>query len=272
MHYLNSVTGWVVDAMVAPFDRPWAALVFVACVTAVLLLLVIRWTSSPEKVSRAKDRLLARVLELVLFRHDAVVSFGAGGRILAANFAYLGRLAWPLAISAVVCVLILVQLACWFANRPLAVGESALLEVRLREGLSADRRLTLSVPDAVRVETEALRIPALSEVDWRLRAVRAGDEAIDVTVEGEPAVRTRIVVGDGLRKVSLLRTNRSAWEAFLNPAEPPIDGTVSIVDVGVRYPRRQLYLGVHEIDWIVAFFVLTVLFGLVLKRPLGVRI
>src|SRR5436190_23350024 len=119
MKYSNALTGLLVDTIMAPFDRPWPALAFAAFVLAIAMLLIVRWTSSPEAIRRAKGRLTARVLELVLFRHDAFVSFGAGGRILAANFRYLAALGLPLAVSAVACGLILAQLSCWFSNRPL---------------------------------------------------------------------------------------------------------------------------------------------------------
>src|SRR5262245_42848241 len=118
MTFVNAFTAFIVRALVGPFDRPWPALVFTALVLSVALLLLVRWTGNPEAIRRAKDRLIARTLELVLYRHDAVLSFGAGGRILWANFAYLASLALPVAISAVACALLVPQLAGWFAYRP----------------------------------------------------------------------------------------------------------------------------------------------------------
>ena len=74
MSYINSFSGFIVDALLRPFVGPWPALAVAALATAVLMLLIIRWTFSPERIRRTKDRLTARVLELVLFRHDAGVS------------------------------------------------------------------------------------------------------------------------------------------------------------------------------------------------------
>jgi hypothetical protein len=42
--------------------------------------------------------------------------------------------------------------------------------------------------------------------------------------------------------------------------------------IEVTYPKAQLWLGGLDIHWLLAFFVLTVLFGLVLKRPLRVEL
>ncbi len=273
MSFLNLLNGFLGDALLRPFSNPWTALAAAALVTSLLMLLVIRWTSSPAAIRRAKNRLLARVLELVLFRHDALVSFTAGGWILTANLAYLRTLLWPLAVSLVPCLLILAQLACWFDARPLQVGEPALIEVKLRAGLPViDRPAFLSGANAVRVETEGIRLPQLSEIDWRLRGARAGMDAIEIHYGDEPPVQKQIVVGDDFRKVSRRRIQAGLWEQFLNPAEPPLDNAQSVVQVEVRYPARQLYLGNLEIHWLVAFLVLTIVFALFLKRPLNVQI
>jgi len=260
------------DALLRSFSQPWPALGATAFATAVLMLEIIRWTSSPPIIRRTKNRLTARVLELVLFRHDALVSFTALGRILAANLAYLRTLLRPMAISALPCVLILSQLSCWFSARPLHVGETALLEVSLRDGFPMMEQLvSLSGPDFVRIESEALRIPRMSEVDWRIRAERDGVDSIEIQAGDEVPIRKQIVVGETLQKVSLRRTGHGLGNQLVYPAEPPIESGHSIVQVSVRYPPRQLFLGNTEINWLVAFLVLTIAFSVVLKRPLGVK-
>jgi hypothetical protein len=270
---LNQLTGSLVDALLRPFQAPWGGLAAAALAAAVLVLLIVRWTSSPAAIARARSRLVARVLELVLFRHDAMISFSAAGRIASANLAYLRTLLLPLVISLVPMALILAQLSCWFDARPLQVGEAAVLEVKLRDGLSVtDRPLSVSGNQAVHVETDGMRIPRLTEMDWRLRGGSPGVDWLEIRCGEESPVRKRVVVGDGFQKVSRRRSRGSLWDQFANPAEPPIDGAQSVASIDVRYPARQLYLGSREIDWIVAFLVLTIVFALILKRPLKVQI
>src|SRR5262249_47953489 len=169
------------DALLQPFHSPWGALAAAALATSVLVLWIVRWTSSPPTIARARGRLIARVLELVLFRHDAMVSFGAAGRILHANVVYLGALLVPLAVSLIPCLLILAQLPCWFDARPLHVGEAAVLEVKLRDGVNvADRPLAVMGAQAVRVETEGVRIARLAEIDFRVRGDHPGVDWLDI--------------------------------------------------------------------------------------------
>jgi hypothetical protein len=135
-----------------------------------------------------------------------------------------------------------------------------------------DRPLNLSGAQAVQIETDGVRIPRLSEIDWRLRAAHPGVDRLEIHFGDEPAITKQIVVGDDFQKVSRRHTQPDLWEQFLNPAEPPIDSTASVALVDIRYPARQLYIGNTEINWIVAFLVLTIVFALVLKRPLKVQL
>ncbi len=273
MSSLHTITGFLVDLLLAPFSRLWPALAAAALASAVVMLLIVRWTSRANATRRAKDRLTARVLELVLFRHDAVVSLTAAGRILAANARYLGTLLVPLGLGMGPCLLILAQLSCWFAWRPLAVGESAAVEVRLRDGFPVvERSVTLADSGNARVETQGVRVQTPPEVAWRVRARREGVDWLPVQVAGESDVQKQLVVGNALQKTFPRRTVAGFWESLWYPGEPTLDAASSIQEVVVHYPPRQLYLGSTEVDWILAFVVLTVAFGLMLKRPLGVQL
>ena len=266
MTYLNSFTDFFVGSLLRQFTGPWPGLVAAALVTSMAMLLVIRWVSSPAAIRRAKDRLIARVLELVLFRHDARVSFTAGGRILAANLGYLRTLLWPLAFSAVPCILILTQLSCWYAWRPFKARQAAL-SVKLRDGFPVlEQSVSLSVPTCVRQRQRCAFWPAKSA--WRLRAERRGRLVDIVMVAGE---LVEAACRRSLCKSLAATIEPRDLESLLYPAEPPIDKASSIVDVDVRYPLRIMYLGNMEVDWVLAFVILTMIFGLLLKRPLRVQ-
>jgi hypothetical protein len=273
MEHLNRLIGLPVDALLRRFDSPWPALVAAALATAVLLLLIFRITSSGPGIRRAKQRLTARVLELVLFRHDPLVSLGALGRILAANLLYLRLLIVPVLVSTVPCLVILSQLSCWFSSRPLEVGESALVEVRFKPGFPVlERPVALVGATGAEVQTEGVRVPILGEIDWRLRATHEGTGLIAIRVADETPVEMRLMVGRSLQAVSTRRTRSGGWNLLLYPREPPIAENSSVVEIDIRYPRRLWLLGSLEIDWLLAFVVITMGIGFVLQRPLRVEI
>jgi len=133
MRYYNGLANSVFDFLLAPlaFESPWPGLIVVSLAAAAGLLLIFKLSSNQERIRRKKKVVFARVMELLLFRHDLGVSLTACGRILATQMAYLGELALPFGIAAVMCTLLIAQLACWFECRPFRVGEPIVLEVEL---------------------------------------------------------------------------------------------------------------------------------------------
>src|SRR5688572_24785399 len=97
--WLNSLCNFLAGLVMAPFQvrDPWPALAATAFLTTIVLLLTFKACSNAERVRRTKGRLISRTLELLLFQHDPVVSLTACGRILAANFSYLGSFLLPIA-------------------------------------------------------------------------------------------------------------------------------------------------------------------------------
>jgi hypothetical protein len=273
MQFLNAICNAVGDALLAgfPLHSPWPGMIAAALALTVALSLIFKACSNGDAIRRTRGRLVARVLELVLYRHDMAVSLTACGRILWENCRYLAELSKPLAAAAVPCGLMLIQLACWFDARPLRVGETTLVEVRLKgEVPVTSRTAVLAVPDIVAAQTAPLRIPALNEVDWRIEARRDGSGWIDIQI-GDFTARKQIVVGDRLLKLSARRVGAGWWNQLLHPVESPLDSTGPIESISVRYPPRKLLLGETEIHWLLALFLLTVVFGLLLMRPLKVQ-
>jgi hypothetical protein len=274
MRYFNLASNGVADLIMAPFawENPWPALIVASFLSSIVLMLTFKAFSNQEAVRLRKGRLISRTLELLLFQHDIVVSLTACGRIFVANLAYLKEFLLPVVAAMILCVLILIQLECWYGARPFKVRETVLLEAHLRKGTAIEESsAVLANSDLLSVETEGVRIPKLNEVDWRLRARAAGEGWVEVTVDGAP-VRKQIVVSDRLKKVSLSRSQGSFWNTLTHPVEPAIDAGNSIERIDVRYPPRELLLWNYEIDWLIAFFVLTMVFGLLLKGRLKVNL
>ncbi|NUQ64822.1 MAG: hypothetical protein HUU20_20355 [Pirellulales bacterium] len=273
MRYYNWLSNHVADLMLGPlgFESPWPGLIAASILTTAVLLVIFKKFSNQERIRKKKAVAMARVMELLLFQHDLSVSLTACGRILVAQVLYLKELLLPFGIAAVACTLVLIQLACWLEFRPFRPGEPVLLEVRFRGEVPAAGQLVVSsTSDIVHVETGVLRIPTTPEADWRLRAVAPGAGWVEVRA-GRDVVRKSVTVGQRLHKVSRVRSQTGFWDALLHPVEEPIDPSAAIRRVEIHYPKRQIYVGSTEVDWLVAFFVLTVLFGLVLKRPMNVE-
>jgi len=275
MHVVNLVFGWIVEAALLPFRglSPWFGMTAVSLLTALLMLEVFKLASDQAAVRKAKDRIKAHLLELRLYKDDMRVTLGAQGGILKANLAYMAANLKPLAIMIVPLVLILAQLSLWFDRAPLRPGEETLVKAELDK--AADPvllSLELEAPPGVDITSPAVRIPDGHEVVWRIKAVSEGAGLLLLRTGGRTVKKTVTVSGRPLTKVSALASRGSIWEQILFPGEPPLTDGTPIRSLKVLYPAKSLSAFGLPVHWLVAYFILSIVFGLVFKGVFGVEI
>lgn len=273
IRFINALMNSLVGGFLSLFRAagPWPALWAVSLVTAVAALWVIRLASNQEKLRRAKGRQTARLLEFLLYRDDPVVSFGAFGRTLAAAGAYQKELLKPLAVMLVPLVLLLIQLAGWFDARPLRPGEQALVKVRFGDAAPVDTiPVALAASDGLAVETEAFRIPEDHEIDWRIRAAETGPQEVEVRADSETLTK-HVRVAAGFAQAASRRVRGGWWNRLTHPAEPPLPAAGPVESIEITYPSWADTSPLLAMHWIVWYFLLSLVFGLLLKRPLGVE-
>jgi len=275
MHIVNLVIGGIVEAVLWPFRglSPWFGMTAVSLLTALLMLEVYKLTSNQAAIRRAKDKIKAHLLELRLFKDSMPVTIRAQAAILKANLSYLAANLKPLLVMIVPLVLILAQLSLWFDRAPLAPGAETLIKVGLEKNadpLSLD--LELEAPAGIEVSSPAVRIPDEHEIVWRLKAVKAGNASLILRAGGR-AIEKDVAVGGGpLTKVSALASRGSIWKQVLYPGERPLPGATPVRSVEILYPPKSLAafgLGVH---WLVAYLILSIVFGFALKGVFKVEI
>ena len=275
MNIFNAALSGLFDLLFAPFRgmSPWIPMAVVSLLTGFLMLLIYRAVSNQRGILRVKNQIKAHLLELRLFKNDLGVSLRAQGRILAANLKYIGYAFKPLLVMIVPVMLILIQLNDWFGSRPLAVGESALVKARLAEGYSpVETGLRLEAPDGIVLETDPLRIEEDREVDWRIRAVTPGVHELVLRWGDRSAVKTVVVDGGRLARVSTARVRTNAWREISHPGEKSLPGGGPVTTFEVRYPERRLNLFGKGVHWLVAYFVLSLVLGFAFKGVFKVTI
>lgn len=275
MGTVNAVLNWLFDVLLYPFRalNAWWGMLAVSLLTGLLMLAVFRLTSNQAGIRAAKDRIKAHLLEMRLFKDNFRVSLGAQRRILAANGRYLAYSARPLLVMIVPLLLLLVQLNFRFAYEPLVPGEPALVKVRLEAGVDPLRTaVALEAPALITVETPPLRIAEESEVDWRIRPEAPGAAVLTVIADGRRYEKSVRAGGSDLGRLSPLSVRGRFPEALLYPAEPALPAGGPVRSVEVVYPERRLSLFGLDLHWLVAYFVLSVLLGFILKRPFKVEI
>jgi len=272
---MNRILTAVVDAMFSPFQAvsPWIALAVFSLVTGVVMLLIFRLVSNQAGIRRAKARVVSELLVIRLFKDDPWMTVRGLGGALRANLGYLRHAVVPIAVMIGPVGLILVHLEPWFGSVPVRPGAATRVAVILDAPLGRplpEIRLLPSGAGAYRGETPPLRIPSLSEVDWRVRIEGEGVSELRFAV-GDRTITKDLVSGAGLHRVTAVRTGGGLLATLLHPGEPTLDPALGIREILVDYPARDFSaLGV-SMPWWLAFFILTLVFAFLLKKPLGVE-
>lgn len=271
MFLLNRIFALLMDWTVAPFrSHPLWGIVLSSLVVGLIMVLAFKFTSNSAGIKRAKDRIKAGLLEMLLYRDDPVVSLKAQGSIVSANLRYMGYAAFPLLVMLPFIVLSLVQLDAWYGKRPIRIGESTILKVELQSGGDLPDP-TLELPEGLVAETEAFRLFTGTEVDWAIRATGPGDHEVGILLDGD-RVTKRLAAGDRLTKLSVLRTVPSFPNSLFHPAEPPIPKGSAFKTIQVIYPDGRVRILGKDVHWMIPFFLFSIVFAFLLKGPLKVEI
>ena len=69
-----------------------------------------------------------------------------------------------------------------------------------------------------------------------------------------------------------LRLNGGLFDQLLYPSEPPLPGDGAVSAISLAYRERDIDVLGWDMNWMVVYFGLSLLFALALKKPLGVTI
>jgi hypothetical protein len=267
--FINFVSNRVCALLFWPFrgGHPLIPLAVFSFLTGVAMLVVYRFTSNQKAIRRAKDRMQAHVLAVRLFQDQLGVVLRSYGRILGATLVYLRLSLVPLLVMFVPLALLLVQLDARFAYRAPEAGEPLLLKVRVVQPEAVDG-VALDLPQEVALTAPLLRDAEEREVIARIEPSKTGVWTVRVKLAGGNYAK-QLVVGGRLENLSTSRVGPGFLDRVLHPAEDPLPAAAPVVAIALDYPERRITLGGFDLNWIVVFFILSLIAGLAMKRPLG---
>ena len=260
------------DFLLGPFESlpPLLTVVVFSCLAGAGMLLVFRFTSDQKGIRRVKDRMAAHLLELRLFQDHPGVMLRAQGRLLRATLRYSGYSLKPLAVMLVPVTVFLVQLDARLGWLPPKPQEPILLKARFNRVVPLDQ-VSLVLPDGLVLTAPPVRLPAEKEAVWQLKAERAGFFMVQVSVAGTSFPK-QITVATRPARVSPARGRAGFWQEFLHPGEPPLPEDAPLASVEVNHRRRRFGLGPFKPDWLVVFFVVSLVSGFALKGVLRTEV
>ncbi len=273
MAFLFNVLTLAFDILLAPFRSlpPAWGIGAVSLLTAVFILLVYRFVSNQKAIQREKKRIQGHFLGIYLFQNSAREIFRSLLRLLLAIVRYLGWSLPPLLIVIVPVLLACVQLDLRYGRRGLEPGERANVGVRWPDHSEIDRNAALQSPPGLTVETPPLKIGwSIRETEWRVRVEQAGIYELTLAA-GDVSAGKELVAQSGIRRI-YPETGEPRWLSYLLfPGDAYLPVNAPFSRIFIDYPARRINVLGWQLHWAVVYFVLAVLFGFLLKRPLKVE-
>ena len=263
---VNVVLNVIFDALFWPvhwLPAEWQVVVL-AVPAAMLALWIYKVSSNQAAIRNAKNKIVAHLLELRLFRDDLRVLLGAEGRVFANIGRYLAHSLRPMALMLPFFLLMLIQIESRFAYRGLTPDEQAIVTVSVVSDRPVSRLpVGLETDAGLRIATPALRVDSANEIYWRVRPVEAGVHTLNLKVDGERA--QRIVKADAAEGAMTTTYRAGDVRTLLYPLETALPSDGPIASMSIDYPRaRGEWAGLSSISWL--FFVMVMLYAFALRR------
>ena len=273
MSVVNGLLRPLFDALLLPFRSlpPIVGLLLVSLVASVGMLLVFKKTSNQAKLEAVKRQIHACLFEIRLFSDDLPAILRAQMEILRHNLKYLGLSAVPMLWMIVPLLFVIAQLQFHYGYRGLRPGEDFIVKARLKEDPPSRPAASLQAPPGIEVATPAVWIPSERELAWRLRAREWGDYELKLRLGGQEYSKTA-QVSKQVRRRSPERLTPGFWNELLYPAEPPLPKESSVASIALAYPEDAVSIFGWQVNWLVAFFVLSVAFAFALRGRMGVTL
>jgi len=247
---------------------PIVGLAVLSVLVGIGMLWVYRKTSNQEKIRTVKRRLHALLLELRVYADEPGVTLRTQISLLAANLRYMGLALRPALWMALPVAILLIHLEGFYGRAPLPLGQEAIVTAGVSDvgGVAAPELLP---PPGVEVSAPPVRILDKGEVSWRIRPagdvsgqlrLRLGGQTVEKTIEA--GGRPRFIPGKRVRPAS---------SALWHPDEPRIDSS-NVEWVDIRYPDAEVGLWGMRMNWLVWFFLISMLAAFALRKRFGVAI
>jgi uncharacterized membrane protein (DUF106 family) len=271
MWTFNAALDRLFDLLLAPlrFLPPLASLAVVSLVTAVVMLLAIGRTSNQRGIDEVKRRIAAGLFEIRLFNDDLRAILVAQLDILRHNVTYLRLSLVPMLWMIVPFTLVIAQLQFHYGYDGVDVGRPVLVTAQLRSQAGEAETATLAAPSSVRIDTPTAWFPGARQLVWRVTPTSPGDYALRLRMGGVDFEKTLHASG-GFSRRSPERTSGIVNEV-LYPSEAPLPGGIPVTSISVAYPERDIDVFGWQIHWMIVYFVLSIVFAFMLKKPMGVN-
>ena len=249
----------------------WLSNTIISALTGLVLLAIFKYTSNQRAIGRVRDDIKAHMLALKLFKDSIAVTLQSQGRLFKGAFLLLFHAVRPMLVMIVPVSLLLAQLGLWYQSRPLQSGEQTIVTMKLNDNIDSPwPNVDIEPAPAAEVVTGPIRIFSKRQICWEIKARENGYHRIVFDTDGRQ-IEKELAIGDGFMRVGTERPGWNWGDILLNPQEKPFSPDSVVQSISIDYPdRSSKFFGIPF--WLIYFFVASLIFALIFKPFLKVRI
>ena len=166
----------VFDILWSPFTRtpPYIDLMAISALSALGFLLIYKKTSNQVMIRYHKDKIIAHILRIRLYRDQPMLTIKAILNILKHNIIYMRYVLISLMVVIIPLMVLSLQLNNRYGYKPLESNKSFIIQAGLDKNIVKNieaglGNVQLHVPEGILLETPPLRIISEGKILWRAR-------------------------------------------------------------------------------------------------------
>ncbi len=249
----------------------WLSINIISALLGILLLVIFKYTSNQNAIACIRDDIKANILAIKLYKESSSVAFKSQVRIFIASFKLLFHSIVPMLFMIVPVSLILVQMGSWYQARPVRTGDDpVVVKMKLNNDNKAWPDIKLQSQAEILNTIGPVRVLSTKEIYWKIKPIKNGYHSLIFQV-GNKQYEKQLAAGDGFMRLSCKKPGQDIADIFLYPLEKhfPSDSAVQSISIGCPTRDSKIY-GTDW--WLIYFFIASMIFALLFKPFLKVRI
>ena len=251
------------------FVNDFWGIFFLSAVSSLVVLVIYKYLSAPEKIKDAKDKIKANILAIRLYRDFWKVILASFGKSVLYTLKYFSLNLLPLVVVLPILAPIFSQMDVRYGMRPFEADEVAVVKAYFNVDVET-LDIKLAQSDFVKPLMKPVFIKAKKEVDWKL-AVRS-DKAFDLAIEvGDKTYKKVLAAGKYTGAISNKKYSHSNFNHFIYPAEPLFVTGNELEAVYIAHPGKTVNFLGTRIHWLWHYLLWTLVIVLGLRKKFGVE-
>ncbi|MBW1897518.1 MAG: hypothetical protein JRI61_00495 [Deltaproteobacteria bacterium] len=249
----------------------WVSITIISAFLGIVLLFIFKYTSNQKQIASIRDSIKADMLAIRIFKNSTFVIFKAQTRVFFASFKLLFHSIVPMLVMIVPVSLTLAQMGLWYQARPVRLtDDSVIVKLSLNQNTVEWPKVKLRCRPAAVKTVGPVKVWSKKEIYWKIKPVKNGYFPLVFEV-GEQKIEKQLAIGDGFMRLSSKRPGPVLGDVILYPLEKPFQADAAVQSVTIDYPARNSKINGTD-WWIFYFFIVSLVFALIFKPFLRVRI